>query len=78
MDKDKVMENSYDVDNIFTYHKPNMNSQKRYGEIRGMAKEFATLIIHACPDTRERTTALSRLEEVVMWANASVARHLTE
>ena len=65
-----------DLDNIYTYHAPESESQlELYKAIRNTAKAFATLIIEHCPETRERSLALTKLEEVVMWANASVARH---
>lgn len=68
-----------DLDNIYTYHAPESPVQlELYKAIRGSAKAFATLLIEHCPETRERSLALTKLEEVVMWANASVARHWVE
>ena len=45
-----------------------------YVEIREKAKEFAYLIDRLCPVCRERSTAMTKLEESVMWANAAIAR----
>lgn len=59
----------------FTYHPPKEGQPERYVAIRDKAKEFALLIEMSCPDSRERDTAIDRLDECVMWANASIARN---
>lgn len=65
----------YEIHNIYTYHKPKADQPKRYGEIRETAYKFAATIVGLCPDSRERSIALRKLEEVVMWANAAIARN---
>lgn len=42
--------------------------------IRAACGELANEIVTTCLDTRERALALTKLEEVMFWANASVAR----
>lgn len=42
--------------------------------IREKAKELALLIADTVPAGREQSTALTRLEEAVMHANAGIAR----
>lgn len=37
------------------------------------AREFAELINGQCPDNREKSIALTKLEEATMWANKSIA-----
>ena len=59
----------------FSYHPPKGDQPKRYVEIRDAAKGLATLIMTDCPASRERSLALTALEEAVMWANASIARN---
>lgn len=66
MDEDKVLE-------LFTYHKPFGDQASRYESIRAIAKEFAVHLLDVCPDSPERTVAIQRLQESVMWANASIA-----
>lgn len=66
---------NYNVDNIFTYHSPKEGQAEKYTELRDLAKEVAVKIISLCPNTPERTLALRKLEESVMWANASIARN---
>lgn len=63
------------IDNIFTYHPPNGNQPARYEILRNGAKELANSILHHCPPSRERSLALTKLEEVCFWANASIARN---
>lgn len=42
--------------------------------IRAAARIAAETILLMCPPSRERSLALTNLEQAVMWANASVAR----
>ena len=65
----------YEVDNIYKHHPPKPNQQDRYEDIRHVAKTFATMILDICPNSRERSVALTNLEQAVMWANASIARN---
>jgi hypothetical protein len=59
----------------FTYHPPKETQPARYEEIRAKAREFAKLIYLDCPRSREMSLALTKLDEVVFFANASIARH---
>jgi hypothetical protein len=40
-----------------------------------MARKLAYLINEDCPDGREKSIAITKLEESVMWANAAIARN---
>ena len=42
---------------------------------RDEAKKLAATILELCPESRERSVALTELETAVFWANASVARN---
>lgn len=59
----------------FTHHPPKEGQQERYVGLRAHARSLAELILAHCPTSRERQIALTRLEEAVMWANASIARN---
>lgn len=59
----------------FTYHPPKGDQPQRYVALRDKAKELAKIIYQMVPESRERGNALNRLEEVVMWANAGIARN---
>ncbi|MDY7224654.1 Acb2/Tad1 domain-containing protein [Halalkalibacterium halodurans] len=63
------------IENNFTYHPPKEGQPEKYTAIREKAKELALLIDQECPNSREKSLAITRLEEVVMWANASIARN---
>lgn len=58
----------------FTYHAPKGNQPEKYVEIRQKAMYFAGIITSDCPPSRERSLAITKLEEAVFWANASIAR----
>ena len=47
----------------------------RYNFLRENAKEFAKLLTTLCSASRELSLALTKLEEAVFWANASIARN---
>jgi hypothetical protein len=64
-----------DLDNRFTYHKPKNDQALRYEMIRDWARQFAASIDEKCPDSREKSLAITHLEESVMWANAAIARN---
>lgn len=59
----------------FTYHAPKADQPRRYTMIRDTAAALAGLLTCNCPPSRELSLALTKLEESVMWANASIARN---
>lgn len=63
------------IEKAFTYHAPKDNQPQKYEAIREKAKELAYLIDGLCPDSREKSLAMTKLEEASMWANASIARN---
>ena len=65
------------VENAFTYHPPTGNQAERYEELRERGKHLARLMLNFCPPSRELSLALTKLEESIMWANASIARNET-
>jgi hypothetical protein len=58
----------------YTYHPPKGDQTERYEKIRNEVKLTAILINDLCPDGREKSLALTNLEQAVMWANAAIAR----
>lgn len=64
-----------ELDNRFTHHKPNDLQIQVYKKIRETAKEFAIYLNEVCPEGREKSLAMTNLEQTVMWANAGIARH---
>ena len=58
----------------FSYHAPKQEQLPKYETIRREAKKFAVLLSMLCPDSRELSSAMTHLDSVVMFANASIAR----
>lgn len=63
------------IETAFTYHPPKGDQPERYVKIRDAAKNFAFLIDECVPDSREKSLAMTNLEQVVMWANAGISRN---
>jgi hypothetical protein len=70
-----MAEPSETIQKNFTYHAPKEGQPERYTKIRDQAKELAILFEQLCPESSERAIATRKLEEAVMWANASIARN---
>jgi hypothetical protein len=63
------------IENTFTYHAPKGDQTCRYAGLRNTAKELAFLIEAYVPNSREKSLALTKLEECIMHANAGIARN---
>lgn len=59
----------------FTYHAPKENQPERYQRIRDAGNALSLLLNTNCPESRELSIAQTKLEEVIMFANASIARN---
>jgi hypothetical protein len=64
-----------DLKNRFTYHPPKLDQANRYEIIRDRTYELASFIDAKVPDSREKSLAMTHLEDAVMWANAAIARN---
>lgn len=74
MTKADVELNRPEMATRFTYHAPTEGQPEVYQYIRDQAHEMAIMLQELCPQSRELSLALTRLEESVMWANAAIAR----
>ena len=63
------------INNNFKYHTPKEGQPELYETLRSEAKNLAHLINIKCPESREKSVAITKLEEAIFWANASVARN---
>lgn len=63
------------IENNFKQHDLTDLQRRHTNMIRVVTKELAQRINDICPDSREKSIALTKLEEVMMWANASIARN---
>lgn len=61
------------LDSSFTYHSPKGNQPERYVLLRDQAKSLAMLIVENVPPGREQSSAITKLEEAIMWANKGIA-----
>lgn len=59
----------------FAYHAPDTAKRLHHESIRDACKELALLINEAAPDSREKEAAITKLEDVMFWTNASIARN---
>lgn len=66
---------AFQLEKVFTHHPPKGDQAGRYASIRAEAKHLAEMIINFCPESRERSIAMTKIEEAVMWANAGIARN---
>lgn len=61
--------------NNFTYHPPTDEKKVKFENIRRLGLSLAAYIAKECPKGREISVAQTKIEEAIMWANASVARN---
>lgn len=61
------------LDHIFTYHAPKEDQPARYAATREAAKVFAKAILDNAGPNRERSAALTLVQQALHMANASIA-----
>lgn len=61
------------LENSFTYHPPKPDQIPRYEALRNKARELAIEFMEIVPPSREKSLAITKLEEAVMWANKGIA-----
>ena len=66
------------IENNFTYHSPFGDQPERYEDMRSEFRNLAKLICRYCPVSRERSLALTNLEQAAFCANAAIARNEKE
>jgi hypothetical protein len=64
-----------DIDKRFDYHEPTEEKALLHDLVRASYKRLATNLSDGLPESRERSLALTALEESLFWANASIARN---
>lgn len=63
------------VERFGPYRKPTEITIPKYQKIQEKALEFALLIDELCPNSQQKSTALTQLEMCKMSANAAIAIH---
>lgn len=61
------------LDRWFTYHPPIPGQAEAYQAIRDAARAFAQVIVDRTPPSPDQTTAIRKVREAVMTANAAIA-----
>lgn len=61
----------------FTHHPPDKHREAVHSLLRGWHKDLAEVILQHCHPSDETDMAVLKIEEALMWANASVARRGT-
>jgi hypothetical protein len=64
-----------EIERRFAFH-PATDDEKRsaHGSVRSLCRSLADDLDVRLPDSREKSLAITHLEEVMFWANAAVAR----
>jgi hypothetical protein len=60
------------LETIFACQSPTAGQEQLHLAIREAAKAYTKVILDCCPPSRERSLALTAVQESVMWANACV------
>ena len=64
-----------DMSRRFTHYPPHDEVQAaQHGNVRAHCKHLAFYLDEVLPDSREKSLAITHLEETMMWANAALAR----
>lgn len=64
-----------DLVNRFKFHPATESTGPRHDEIRRDCGDLAKRLFNKLPDSREKSVAITKLEEVMFWANAAIARN---
>lgn len=66
---------SKDIENRFAFH-PATSEEKRdaHTSVRQNCRQLADFLNDKLPEGREKSLAITHLEEVMMWGNAALAR----
>jgi hypothetical protein len=62
------------IENDFRFHPADEARGEQHAKVREVLRDAAVDIVRLVPSGRERSLALTKLEEAMMWANAGIAR----
>lgn len=61
------------LDDVFTYHKPEGDQPEKYERIRAAGKALAEAILETTPICGDQQAAIRKVREAVFTANAAIA-----
>lgn len=64
-----------DIANRFNFHPADSNKAVQHDDLRSACWNLATYLNDSLPEGREKSLAITHLEEVMFWGNASLARN---
>lgn len=64
-----------DIEQIFSYHAPDSSKARLHNAVRAEVKMTAHMFSAELPDSPEKTLAIRKLQEAMMYANAAIAIH---
>ena len=62
-----------ELDNWFSYHKPEGDQASRYERLRAAGKALAEVIVAETPASADQTVAIRKIREAIMAANSAIA-----
>jgi len=63
-----------DLENRFVFHSPSIDKGAQHESVRSNCMGLAVFLNDVLPEGREKSLAITHLEEVMMWSNAAIAR----
>ena len=64
-----------EIERNYATHRFGNDQAREIGCVKHQARDLALMINDRCPDSREKSLALTKLEEATMWACAAIARN---
>jgi hypothetical protein len=63
-----------DLNNRFQYHRPDEATAEKHQSVRTSVQFLANGLNELLPEGREKSLAITHLEETMFWSNAAIAR----
>ena len=63
-----------ELDTIFKYTAPNQDHRDKFEKLTKLWSEVSDVINELCPDSHEKSLAITKLDECRFFANAAIVR----